>query len=176
MAVIQEVVAYVGERTAERRQDPSGDLLTALMDAEVEGDRLTDLELTVFFVLLIAAGNDSTRATYTATMLALMRDPETRRRVTEDPSLIPVAVEEGLRCFPAFAFMGRAATRDVELHGQQISEGDRVLLWYLSSNRDPEVFGDPDRFDIDRPTSIATRRSAPAGGTSAWARRSRGWS
>jgi cytochrome P450 len=150
MTEIQDVVEYVGAAKAARLAEPRDDLLTALIQAEVAGDKLDDIELAVFFILLMAAGNDSTRATYSATMLALMRDPDQRAVLLEDPSLIPAAVEEGLRCFPAFAFMGRAATRDVELGGQTIKEGDRVLLWYLSSNRDPERFADPDRFDLRR--------------------------
>jgi len=80
-----------------------------------------------------------------------MNNPEQRALLLEDPSRIEACVEEGLRCFPAFGFMGRAATRDVELGGAQIKEGDRVLLWYIASNRDPELFPeDPEQFDITR--------------------------
>lgn len=150
MDEVKEIIEYVAEAKAARVADPRGDLLTALIEAEVDGDKLDDTELAVFFILLMAAGNDSTRATYSATMLALMRDPEQRQMLLDDPSRIQNAVEEGLRCFPAFAFMGRAATRDVELYGQTIKEGDRVLLWYIASNRDEDVFPDPDRFDINR--------------------------
>jgi cytochrome P450 len=163
MAVVQEIIEYVKAATEARLAEPRGDLLTALMDAEVGGDKLDETELAVFFVLLMAAGNDSTRATYSATMLALMRDPEQRALLLEDPSKIPDAVEEGLRCFPAFAFMGRAATRDVEMHGETIKEGDRVLLWYLSSNRDEERFTDPERFDITRP-NLTEHQAFGAGG------------
>jgi cytochrome P450 len=150
MDEVRDSVEYIVKIKEQREAEPRDDLLTALIQAEVDGDKLTDLEIAVFFVLLLSAGNDSTRATYSATMLALMRNPEQRQLLIDDPSLIPNAVEEGLRCFPAFAFMGRAATRDTELQGQQIKEGDRVLLWYVASNRDPEVFEDPDRFDVTR--------------------------
>lgn len=150
MTEFEDLVKYTMARKQERVANPGDDLLTALIEAEVDGDRLNEVEIAVFFLLLLAAGNDSTRATYSATMLALMRDPAQRARLLEDPSLIENAVEEGLRCFPAFSFMGRAATRDAELGGQAIKAGDRVLLWYIASNRDEEHFADPDRFDVTR--------------------------
>jgi cytochrome P450 len=149
-AVLAEIVQYCGQQIEQRRDAPGDDLLSALMDAEVGGERLDDFELAVFFILLMAAGNDSTRATYSGIMKSLLEDPVLLQRLVDDPSLIPAAVEEGLRLYPAFAFMARAATCDVELHGQQIREGDRVLLWYLASNRDATHFEDPHRFDIDR--------------------------
>jgi cytochrome P450 len=83
-------------------------------------------------------------------MKTLMEQPEIMQRLKDDPSLIPKAVEEGLRMNPAFAFMARAANRDVEFEGAQIKEGDRVLLWYLASNRDETVFENPHEFDLDR--------------------------
>ncbi len=150
MVEVGDVVSYINAVREERVAEPGNDLLTALIGAEIEGDRLNELEIATFFMLLLAAGNDSTRATYCATMLALMRDPEQLGLLLADPSRIPLAVEEGLRCFPAFGFMGRSATRDVELHGQTIRKGDRVLLWYIASNRDPELFDDPERFDLMR--------------------------
>jgi cytochrome P450 len=150
-SVLMDIIAYCTAQIELRREHPTDDLLTALMNAEVDGERLNDYEIAVFFILLMAAGNDSTRATYSGIMKSLLEDPILLQRLKDDPSLIPAAVEEGLRCYPAFAFMARAATCDVELHGQQIKEGDRVLLWYLASNRDPSKFEDPQRFDIDRP-------------------------
>jgi len=149
-AIFTEIIEYVNAQIEERRSSPRDDLVSALMDAEVEGEKLNELEIATFFVLLMSAGNDSTRATYSATMLALLQDPEQLALLRARPELIENAVEEGLRCFPAFAFMGRAAACDVELHGQTIKENDRVLLWYLASNRDESVFSDPHRFDITR--------------------------
>ena len=149
-AIFTEIIEYVNAQIEERRSSPRDDLVSALMDAEVEGEKLNELEIATFFVLLMSAGNDSTRATYSATMLALLQDGEQLALLRERPELIENAVEEGLRCFPAFAFMGRAATGDVELHGQTIKENDRVLLWYLASNRDESVFPDPHRFDVTR--------------------------
>jgi cytochrome P450 len=150
MDELTDVVAYVNAVREERSEHLGDDLLSALITAEVEGDHLEELEIATFFLLLLAAGNDSTRATYSATMRALMLDPEQRQLLLDDPSLIPNAVEEGLRCFPAFSFMGRATTRDVEIAGTTIPEGARVLLWYIASNRDPELFDDPERFDVTR--------------------------
>lgn len=150
VAEMGEVLAYINAVREDRATNPGNDLLSALLEAEVDGDRLDDLEIAVFFILLLSAGNDSTRSVYSALMLELMRNPEQRQLLLDDPSLIPSAVEEAVRCFPAFAFMGRTATRDVELHGETIREGDRVLLWYLASNRDPRRFEDPERFDVTR--------------------------
>lgn len=149
-AIFNEIIDYVNGQIAQRREAPRDDLITAMMNAEVEGEKLNELEIATFFVLLMSAGNDSTRATYSATMLALLQNPDQLQLLRDRPELLENAVEEGLRCFPAFAFMARAATSDIELHGQTIKENDRVLLWYLASNRDESVFPDPHRFDITR--------------------------
>jgi cytochrome P450 len=149
-AIVTEIVEYVNHQLAERTDTASGSLVTAMLNAEVEGEKLTELEIATFFVLLMSAGNDSTRATYSATMLEILRNPELRDQLRENPDLIDAAVEEGLRCYPAFAFMARAATKDTELHGKTIKEGDRLLLWYIASNRDESVFPNPDEFEITR--------------------------
>ncbi|MCW4355923.1 cytochrome P450 [Hoyosella sp. YIM 151337] len=161
-AIVTEVIEYVNGLIEQRRQNPQDDLITALMNAEVDGEKLNELELATFFILLMSAGNDSTRATYSATMLELLRNPELLAQLREKPELIDAAVEEGLRCYPAFAFMARAATRDVEMHGKTIKEGDRVLLWYLASNRDETAFDNPDTFDITRP-GLADKHQAFGG-------------
>jgi len=98
----------------------------------------------------VLAGNDSTKATYSSGMRALMESPEQKRELVADPSLVAGTVEEALRMFPAFAHFRRTATRDAELHGQQIKKGDKVVMWYVSSNRDETRYEDPDRFDIHR--------------------------
>jgi cytochrome P450 len=158
-AVITEIVEYTQNRIAHRDDSLGGNLLTAMVDAEVEGDKLNELEIATFFVLLMSAGNDSTRATYSSTMLEIMRNPELRQQLREHPELIPAVVEEGLRCYPAFSFMARAATKDTELGGKQINEGDRLLLWYIASNRDETVFPDPHKFDITRPNLADTHQA-----------------
>src|SRR5207247_7691274 len=102
------------------------------------------------FFLLVAAGNDSTKATYCSGMRALMEDASQKQVLLDDPSLVPSAVEEALRMFPAFAHFRRTATCDTELHGQKIKEGEKVVMWYVSSNRDETRYQDPDRFDVRR--------------------------
>ncbi|MTD43742.1 cytochrome P450 [Conexibacter sp. W3-3-2] len=145
-----DMFEYVVALKTARQEDPQDDLMSALVHAEVDGDRLNDIEVALFFGLLMAAGNDSTGATYGSTMLALLRDREQFEMARDKPELVPAVVEEGLRCFPAFGYFARAATRDVELEGQQIKEGDKLALWYISGNRDETVFDDPERFDLTR--------------------------
>ncbi len=155
-SVIEQDVPEVFERCdkliAERRAEPSDDLTSVLVHAEIDGEHLEDHEIVMGFVLLMAAGNDSTKATYCSGMRALMEDPEQRRMVLEDPSLVPAVVEESLRMFPAFAHFARTATHDTELHGQAIREGEKVVLWYPSSNRDETRYTDSERFDLTRET------------------------
>jgi cholest-4-en-3-one 26-monooxygenase len=102
------------------------------------------------FFRLMAAGNDSTKATFCSAMRALMEDREQMQALLDDPALISSAVEESLRMFPAFAHFRRTATCDTELHGQKIRKGEKVVLWYASSNRDETHYEDPDRFDVRR--------------------------
>jgi len=135
---------------ADRRANPRDDLMSVLVDAEVEGERLEEHEIVMGFFLLMAAGNDSTKATYASGMRALLEDPSQLRLVLDDPSLIPGTVEEALRMFPAFAHFRRTATRDTELSGCPIAKGDKVVMWYVSSNRDESRYEDPDRFDVQR--------------------------
>ena len=153
-ATIQEAIQQVFTRCsamiAERRENPTDDLTSVLVHAEVDGQRLEEHEIVMGFFLLVAAGNDSTKATYSSAMRALMENPDQRRLLLDDPSLIPGAVEEALRMFPAFAHFRRTATKDTELGGQEIKEGDKVVMWYASSNRDESRFEDPDRFDVLR--------------------------
>jgi cytochrome P450 len=152
--VIDKDVPEIFERCqrliAERREHPTDDLTSVLVHAEVEGSMLEEHEIVMGFFLLMAAGNDSTKATYCSGMRALMEDPEQMQLLLDDPSLIPAAVEESLRMFPAFAHFRRTATRDTELHGQPIKEGEKVVMWYVSSNRDATRYEDPDRFDLRR--------------------------
>jgi cytochrome P450 len=135
---------------AERQRNPTDDLTSVLVHGEVDGQKLEEHEIVMGFFLLVAAGNDSTKATYCSGMRALMEHPDQRRLLLDDPSLIPGAVEESLRMFPAFAHFRRTATCDTELHGQKIREGEKVVMWYVSSNRDETRYEDPDLFDVRR--------------------------
>ena len=102
------------------------------------------------FFLLVAAGNDSTKATYCSGMRAILQDPAQKRMLLDDPGLIGDAVEESLRMFPAFAHFRRTATGDTELSGQTIRAGEKVVMWYVSSNRDETRYEDADEFDLTR--------------------------
>ena len=147
---VPEVFARCGRLIAERRASPTDDLTSVLVHAELDGERLEDHEIVMGFLLLMAAGNDSTKATFCSGMQALMEDRDQLRQVVADPSLVPAVVEESLRMFPAFAHFARTATRDTQLHGQAIREGEKLVMWYPSSNRDETRYEDPDRFDVTR--------------------------
>jgi cytochrome P450 len=147
---IPEIFDRCQRLMAERRDNPTDDLTSVLVHAEIDGERLEEHEIVMGFFLLVAAGNDSTKATYSSAMRALMENPGERQKLLDDPGLVPSAVEEALRMFPAFAHFARTATRDVELNGAQIGEGDKVVLWYVSSNRDETRYDDPHRFDVER--------------------------
>jgi len=147
---IPEVFARAGKLIAARRENPTDDLTSVLVHADVGGEKLEEHEIVMGFFLLMAAGNDSTKATFCSAMRALMEHPEEKQKLIDDPSLIPSAVEESLRMFPAFAHFRRTATCDTELHGQKIREGEKVVMWYVSSNRDETRYEDPDRFDVTR--------------------------
>src|SRR3954452_16706200 len=134
----------------ERRERPTDDLTSVLVHAEVDGQQLEEHEIVMGFFLLMAAGNDSTKATYCSAMHALMENPDQRRLLLEDPSRIPGPVEEALRMFPAFAHFRRTATRDTSLGGCPIHKGDKVVMWYVSSNRDEDTYEEPDSFDVTR--------------------------
>ena len=153
-AIMGKLVPEIFERCKtlidERRENPTDDLTSVLVHAEVDGEKLEEHEIVMGFFLLMAAGNDSTKATYCSGMRAVMEDDEQRRLLLEDPSLVGDAVEEALRMFPAFAHFRRTATHDTELHGQAIKEGEKVVMWYVSSNRDETRYEDPDRFDLRR--------------------------
>ncbi len=144
-----DVFAYADRKRDERLAEPSDDVINALTVAQAEGI-LDEGEYHNYFALLMIAGNETTRHTISHGMLALMENPDQLQLLKDDPSLIPNATEEILRwATPVFHFR-RTATRDVELHGQQIREGDKVVTWYISANRDPEIFPDPYRFDVTR--------------------------
>ncbi len=147
---IPEIFARCTQMIAQRREHPTDDLTSVLVHAEIDGHKLEEHEIVMGFFLLVAAGNDSTKATFCSGMRALMEHPQQRQLLLDDPSLIPSAVEESLRMFPAFAHFRRTATCDAELAGQPIREGDKVVMWYVSSNRDESRYEEPARFDVRR--------------------------
>jgi cholest-4-en-3-one 26-monooxygenase len=150
MEAATEMFAYANDLAAEKRANPGDDIISVLLQAEVEGERLSDLEFDLFFELLAVAGNETTRNLISHGMLALMENPDQRRQLLADPSLLPGAVDEMLRYASPVMYMRRTARADFELDDQKIREGDKVALWYIAANHDPAVFDDPHRFDITR--------------------------
>jgi len=149
-AAFVEMFMYANDLATEKRAHPGDDIISALLAAEVEGERLTDLEFDVFFELLAVAGNETTRNLISHGMLALVEHPDERAKLLADPSLLPAAVDEMLRYASPVMYMRRTAQSDVTLHGETIKEGDKVALWYIAADHDPDVFPDPHRFDISR--------------------------
>ena len=145
-----QMFQYGTELAARKRESPGDDIATSLLEAEVDGERLTDLEFNMFFLLLINAGGDTTRNLVAAGILALMEHPAEQARLAADPSLLPTAIEEMLRYTSPVTVFVRTATKDTELRGIPVKAGDRAAMFYPSANRDESRFADPDRFDIGR--------------------------
>jgi len=145
-----ELYAYFSGLAQQRRLDARQDLVTALINAEVNGEKLSELELDLFFLLLSVAGNETTRNLISHGALALMEHPDQRAKLLANPDLIPGAVEEMLRWASPVMHFRRTATKDTEVGGQPVKEGDKVVIWYISANRDEDLFDDPFRFDIAR--------------------------
>lgn len=145
-----ELFAYALELCGEKRARPTDDILSTLVHAEIDDVRLSDVQLSLFFYLLSTAGNETTRTMIMQGMQTLLDEPEIERELRADRSLLPAAVDEMLRHGSPVHHMARTATVDVELRGETIRAGDLVALWYVSGNRDEEVFDDPHRFDIHR--------------------------
>jgi cholest-4-en-3-one 26-monooxygenase len=145
-----EMWLYANQLARARRASPRDDIVSVLVTAEVEGDKLTELEFNNFFLLLAVAGNETTRNLISGGMLALLEHPRELRRLRNDPSLLPTAVEEMLRWVTPVAHFRRTATEDTAIRGQRIAAGERVVMFYPSANRDEEVFREPQRFDITR--------------------------
>lgn len=149
-AASMEMFFYAAKLAERKRREPADDLGTALLHAEVDGQKLTELEYNSFFMLLAIAGNETTRTVTTNGMRALIEHPDQRRIVVESPHLVPSMVEEILRHAPPVHYFRRTATRDHELRGQRIREGDKITLWYPSANRDEDVFERADELDVRR--------------------------
>lgn len=149
-AAAAEIYSYCDAVAAERRADPRDDLMSALVHAEVDGERLDDLELNLFFVTLVVAGNETTRNLIIHAVQALIDHPGEAERLRRQPELWPTAVEEMLRWGTSIHNFRRTATRDSEVGDQPVAEGDKVVMYYMSANRDEAVFDDPFRFDVGR--------------------------
>jgi cytochrome P450 len=145
-----ELNAYLNEQIGRRRLAPGQDLISRLLAAEVDGERLSDQELVDFCRLLLIAGYETTACQIGTAVLAAVEMPELAAALRADPALLPGAVEEIVRCFPSVAATVRVALSDVELGGQHIGRGQSLILWAGSANYDEAVFADPERFDPRR--------------------------
>ena len=149
--VSMEIGAYASALADDRRVNHHDDLTTSLVEAEVDGDRLSSSEIASFFILLVAAGNETTRNAISHGVLALSRYPEERDKWWSDfDRLTPTAVEEIVRWASPVVYMRRTLTRDIELSGVKMVAGDKAALWYNSANRDESKFADPWTFDVAR--------------------------
>jgi cholest-4-en-3-one 26-monooxygenase len=149
-AAVNEMFAYLEEMQRLRQNSPTDDLVSKLMGAEIEGQRLNWRQQRECFFILATAGNETTRNTTTAGVRALAENPDQRQELCDDPSLIKMAVEEMLRWGTVVSHFRRTATADTIIGGKHIVKGDWLVMYYSAANRDPAAFSDPDRFDIHR--------------------------
>jgi cytochrome P450 family 142 subfamily A polypeptide 1 len=150
MRAFEEYAEYHRHVAADRRARPRDDMMSALVHAEIDGQRLDDDAILQESLLILVGGDETTRHVITGGMEALLLDPDEQAKLVADPALVPTAVEEMLRWVTPIQNMNRTATRDVELGGQTIRAGQKVLPLYPSANRDDRVFADADRFHVDR--------------------------
>ena len=155
MAAALDLVVYYADMIAQRRAKPGEDLISALCAAEIDGDRLTDDEITGFLFLMVVAGNETTTKLLAHAWYWAWRNPDELAKVHADHGRIPAWVEETLRYDTSSQLLARVTTQDVELHGQVVPKGDRIVLLAGSANRDERAFPDPDRFDLDRDREAA---------------------
>lgn len=159
-----QMFSYARRMAKKRRENPGEDVFSLIALAEEEGVQLDDVDLGATFIVLATAGNETTRTQFLQGTLALIQHPEAMAALREDLSLLPNAIEEMLRwTTPALAF-ARKATRDIEIGGQLVKAGQRVVLWYCSGNRDESVFEQPDRFDIRRANAKQHQAFGASGG------------
>ncbi|MFF0307841.1 cytochrome P450 [Streptosporangium sp. NPDC004379] len=145
-----EVYAYANRLAAERREDPRDDIITRLLRPDDDGEVLDENEFDLFVLLLVVAGNETTRNAASGGMLALFEHPEQWRRLVADPSLAGTAADEIVRWVSPVNLFRRTATADTVIGEQEVREGDKVVVFYTSANRDEDVFADPGTFDIGR--------------------------
>ncbi len=150
MAAAMEVYAYAAALAEKHKVEPLTDIVGALLDGTVNDEKLTDEEFQLFFMMLIAAGNESTRSVISHGMRLLIEHPEQLQKLIDDPSLIPHAVEEMLRFNPAFVQMRRRVMEDVEVAGKRLKAGDKMVLNWQAINHDPDIFDNPEAFDVER--------------------------
>ena len=150
MVASMELYAYAQQLADQRRKEPKDDIVTTLLQADFDGEELTEADFNAFFLLLSVAGNETTRNTISHGMKALMDHPDQRQRLLDDPTMITTAVDEILRWSSPVMQFRRTVMHDTEIRGVKIKEGDKVVIYYGSANRDEDVFPDADTFDVGR--------------------------
>jgi cholest-4-en-3-one 26-monooxygenase len=145
-----ELYAYAEKLFADKRADPHEDLMSSLTQVEVEGEKLSEIELELFFLLLTVAGNETTRNLISGAMATFFSFPDQWQRLLDDRTLLPTAIEEMLRFVTPVMNFRRQTTSPVEIGGQKIGEDEKVVFFHISANRDSDIFDDPDRFDVGR--------------------------
>lgn len=150
VTTFMSLFAYGQRMITERRANPRDDLMTAVAHADYDGKPIPPMLLNGFFLLMVIAGNETTRNTVTGGMKALIEHPEQRQKLLDNPALVPTAVDEILRWVSAVAYMRRTATQDTEIRGQKIAKGDKIAMWYGAANRDEDIFENADVFDVAR--------------------------
>jgi cytochrome P450 len=151
LGAVIEMFNYAHQVAGDKRKQPADDLATRILHAEVDGERLDDIDFNLFFLLLIDAGGDTTRNLVGGGLLALFEHPDERRRLQNDlDGMLPTAVDEMLRWVSPVIYMRRTATQACEIANTPIEEGDKVVMYYGSANRDERAFAAPDRFDVAR--------------------------
>ncbi|NQZ95350.1 MAG: cytochrome P450 [Myxococcales bacterium] len=150
VAAQAEMAAFARRLAEEKALRPGDDLASELLSVEVDGEKLTPTEFDLFFLLLVTAGSETTRSAIAGGVRSFHQFPEQWRRLGEDRSLLPAAIEEILRYTTPIHHFRRTATRDLEIRGTKIRAGDKVVVWYSSANRDEDVFVEPNRFDVAR--------------------------
>lgn len=162
---VLEMAGYAAGLWQQRLENPGADLISMLAHSRVNGEAMTFPTYISTFILLVVGGNETTRNSISGGLLALSENPEERRKLLDDPSLIPSAVQEIVRWVSPVLHMRRTATEDTEIRGQKIKKGDKVVMWYASGNRDEEKWDDPFRFDVTRYTksNVATQLGFGAG-------------
>ena len=150
LQAMTELFMYFTELVAKRRKKPKDDLVTLFANLKVDGQPIPEMDVLTFCLIIVIAGNETTRNATSGGMLAFIEHQDQLRRLQADPSLLPSAVEEVVRWTSPIIHFGRTASRDTELRGKKIQEGETLALFYPSANRDEEVFEDPFTFRIDR--------------------------
>jgi cholest-4-en-3-one 26-monooxygenase len=145
-----EMFMYAAKLSERARRAPGSDIISTLVSADVDGDKLSELDFNSFFLLLAVAGNETTRTATSQGTRLLAEHPAQRERLLRNPKLLPVAVEEIVRYTAPVMYFRRTATQDTELHGQPIRAGEKITMWYPSVNRDEAIFPDGDAFDVGR--------------------------